>query len=98
MDLELIAGLILLFLVVVVPVLAVTARFTLKPVVDAVLRTQEGFGASRGLERRFLELEEEVRGLRRTVHELKEAEAFRSFPTQPHARDRTKPDLSAGEG
>lgn len=102
MDLELIAliaGLVLLLVVVVVPALALTARFTLKPVVDAVLRMQAGSGASRRLERRILELEEGVRSLRETVHELEEAEAFHSrVIEQPRAKDRTTPDISVGEG
>jgi hypothetical protein len=59
-----------LAVITVVPVLGVTARFTLKPMVDAILRLREGQQGQAMLDARVLGLESEVRQLRDTVAAL----------------------------
>ncbi len=79
MEIDDIIGFVFLFLIVVVPVLGVTARLALKPIVDALIRLRENFAPNPGgvlVERRVLELEEELRQVRAEVRRLAEAEAF----------------------
>jgi hypothetical protein len=69
----------LVFSVVILPALAVTARFALKPVVDAVLRLKEGGALPSSNPAASLEvrqLRDDVAELQRTVRELQEAESF----------------------
>jgi hypothetical protein len=56
--------------ITVVPVLGVTARLTLRPMVDAILRLREGQQGQAVLDARVLGLESEVRQLRDTVATL----------------------------
>lgn len=65
-------------IVVCMPVLAITARVTLKPVVDAIVRLRELVPPSTdaGAERRMMRLEEEVRQLRGTVAGLETTVEF----------------------
>jgi hypothetical protein len=83
---DFVAGCVIVF-VIVVPVAGLTARLTLKPMVDSILRLRESFGSGAGggaVERRVLELDEEVRRLRDTIARLEEAEAFhRSLAAAP---------------
>lgn len=60
---------VMMFIVFCVPVLAVTARFTLKPILETLmkLREQGQAGLDEGVQRRMLYLEDEVRQLRGTV-------------------------------
>lgn len=74
----------LVFAVVVVPSLGLTARFVLKPVVDALVRLKEGGLLSGGSgSQEMLQLRSEVRQLREemaslhgSVERLREAEEF----------------------
>jgi uncharacterized protein YlxW (UPF0749 family) len=68
----------MMFLVFCVPVLAVTARFTLKPIMEALmkLREQSNAGLDEGVQRRMLYLEDEVRQLRGTVTTLEATVEF----------------------
>lgn len=63
------ALLVMMFIVFCVPVLALTARFTLKPILDTLMRMRERSQAELddGMQRRMLYLEDEVRQLRGTV-------------------------------
>lgn len=86
MGLQEILGVTLLFLVVVVPVLAVTARLALRPLIDAILRLHEAFAEPHGIAdaaRRITVLEAEVEGLRQEVRKLGEVEAFHSALQPP---------------
>lgn len=68
-----------LFLIVVVPVLGITARVGIKPMVDAIVRLRESFadsGQDGLLGRRVAQLGGEVQSLRTEVVRLREAEAF----------------------
>ncbi len=69
---------ILVFLIVAVPILGLTARLALKPIVDAIVRLRETFADSSGgsTERRMRALEEELRQVRAELQRLAEAEAF----------------------
>jgi hypothetical protein len=82
---------ILVFFIVVVPIFGITARLAFKPMVDAIIRLRESFagGSDGGLvERRVLELEDEVRQLRQTVLELKESRTFhRELLARPGSGD-----------
>jgi hypothetical protein len=79
--------------VFIIPALGITARFAVKPVVDAIVRLKESFGEAPvgGLvERRVLELEEELRQVQEELRRLSEAEAFQrsliSGAPQPQER------------
>src|SRR4051812_45375090 len=66
-------------IVVCVPVLAITARIALKPIVDSLVRLREaGYGSPGGggaVERRVIELEDEVKQLRQSLSGLEETVA-----------------------
>jgi hypothetical protein len=65
--------------VICVPVLGITARFALKPIVDSIIRLRESWGAGNAegvVARRMLELEDEVRQLRSSVTTLEDTVAF----------------------
>ena len=69
----------LMFIVFGVPALGITARFALKPIVDSIVRLRESFGTGPGngvVERRMLELEDEVAQLRSSVSGLEETVSF----------------------
>jgi len=68
----------MMFIVFGVPALAITARLIMKPMVDSIIRLRESSAAaSNGLvERRMLELEDEVSQLRAGMAELEETVAF----------------------
>ena len=69
----------LMFIVFGVPALGITARFALKPIVDSIVRLRESFGTGPGngvVERRVLELEDEVAQLRAGLSGLEETVAF----------------------
>ncbi|HET7464930.1 MAG TPA: hypothetical protein VFJ82_27045 [Longimicrobium sp.] len=81
----------ILFVVVCVPVLTIAARLTMKRIVDSIIRLRESVPPSSGLglERRVVELEEEVRQLRAGMGELHETVEFQqkllaASPSQPH--------------
>jgi len=66
-------------IVVIVPVVGVTARFALRPIVDAIVRLREAFGltpAHQAMETRVLDLEGEVVRLRASVSALEETVAL----------------------
>jgi hypothetical protein len=78
--------------VVVVPALGVTARFALKPIVDAILRLKEsglisgpGDAAAQQLAVQVQELRGEVAAMQRQLGELKEAADFHRSLQQPPA-------------
>lgn len=65
--------------VVCVPVLGITARLALKPIVDAIVRLRESAPTARlsdAVAGRVMELEDEVRSLRGTVSRLEETVDF----------------------
>jgi len=71
--------LLIMFIVFAVPVLALTARMVLKPIVDAIVRLRESAGGgqlSGAVAGRVMELEDEVRQLRASVGRLEETVEF----------------------
>ncbi len=64
----------LVFSLVVLPALGITARLALKPIVDAILRLKEGMDSRPAAE--VQHLVEEVRQLRATVERLEVADSF----------------------
>jgi hypothetical protein len=67
------------FLVVAVPVLGLTARFALKPMVDAIVRLHERFSETAGgalLEQRVVEMDQELQRLRAEVARLSQVTSF----------------------
>ena len=81
MDPSEIAAMVAAFVIVGVPVLGITARLVVRPIVDALVRLQEaglmGTSQQQQLEQRqIVELQEEVQTLRRAVERLTEAESF----------------------
>lgn len=101
MHLDLVIGLFLIFFVVIVPILGLTARFALKPVVDSLLALRESLREEPkrpGRDDRILELEEEVALLRRAVRALEEARSWDdSLLAPPGQRNRPLPE-SGGRG
>ncbi|HEX6749822.1 MAG TPA: hypothetical protein VF092_21195 [Longimicrobium sp.] len=69
---------VMMFIVFGVPALAITARLIMKPMVDSIIRLRESSAAvNDGLvERRMLQLEDDVSQLRASVAELEETVAF----------------------
>jgi plasmid replication initiation protein len=86
------AMLFLMFIVFGVPVLALTARMVLKPIVEAIVRLRESSGSARvtdSVANRVLELEDEVRQLRASVTSLEQTVDFQqkllTAPAEPVA-------------
>ncbi|HEX8243700.1 MAG TPA: hypothetical protein VF541_09395 [Longimicrobium sp.] len=69
---------VMMFICFGVPALAITARLIMKPMVDSIIRLRESSGgaASGVVERRMLELEDEVSQLRASLSGLEETVAF----------------------
>lgn len=66
--------------IVLIPVLALSARFALKPVIEAIIRLRQSQGAAQDSavqDRRISLLEAEVQNLQQAIHSLTEAEDFR---------------------
>jgi hypothetical protein len=85
-DLHAVLGIVMGSLVVLIPVAGLTARFALKPVVEAIARAR---GQSSPEEVRLLRqqvalLEQQVQGLEGTVRRLGEEEEFRRQIEAPH--------------
>jgi hypothetical protein len=76
-------------IVICVPVLAITARLAIKPIVDAIVRLRESGGGGRlsdAVAGRVMELEDEVRQLRSSVSRLEETVDFQQkLLVQPKA-------------
>ncbi|HSU17726.1 hypothetical protein [Longimicrobium sp.] len=107
MNLDSVIKLLVICSVIVLPAIAVTARFALKPIVDAILRLKEGGilpeGAAAGtlagevrLARAELQsLRDEVAAVRDEMARLQEAESFhRSLGYAPGTEP---PALPAGQ-
>lgn len=77
MDEDIVA-IISLTVLIGIPVLAISVRIALKPVVEAIVRVREGFSTETAAlqARRFERLEGEMDGLRAEVERLREAEEF----------------------
>lgn len=77
MDEDIVA-IISLTVLIGIPVLAISTRIALKPVVEAIVRLKEGFNNERDAlnARRFERLEAEMDGLRDEVDRLREVEDF----------------------
>ncbi|TVR64352.1 MAG: hypothetical protein EA422_06400 [Gemmatimonadales bacterium] len=91
MHLDMVVGLLLIFFVIVVPVLGITVRFALKPMVESLLTLRDAFGhgpAVGARDGRILELEEEVAELRRSVKALQEARSWDDSLLAPPRRER----------
>ena len=71
--------------VVVLPAWAITARFALKPIVEAILRLKEGglLGSPSSLGSQIEQLRAEVAELHHEVAQLREAEEFHHALTSP---------------
>ena len=79
-DMTALAGTIGGILIVLVPVAGLTARFALKPIVEAISRVREGQGAGREaaiMEQRIALLEQQIRNLEGNVERLVEDSEFR---------------------
>ena len=79
MEAEMIMIVLVTFMVVGVPVLGLTARFALKPIVESIVRLREAFlqtPESAGSGAHVRRLEEEVSELREQVRRLADAAEF----------------------
>jgi len=89
MDEELVM-LILTFVIVGIPVLGLTARFALRPIVEAIIRLREAFappgGVAGGLqERRLAAIEEEIGAIRLQLERLEGTAFVRELRSGPAA-------------
>lgn len=76
-------------LTVLIPVAGVTARFALKPIVEALAQYRALQGRDEALqlvERRFALMEDQVQSLERTVAQLHEEADFRRRLEEPEPR------------
>ena len=67
------------FLVVLIPVAGLTARFALKPLIESITRAmqaRQGGGEPSGVERRLARIETELSALRADVHQLADGRDF----------------------
>src|SRR4051812_18717366 len=78
MSTEDVVGLAIAATVILVPVLAISARLALRPIVDSLVRLQQAFGSADSIDskRRIAELEHHVEQLSTQLRRLEEAEAF----------------------
>jgi hypothetical protein len=63
--------------IILVPVIAVSVRFSLKPLIEARTRRLHGDATDLAQDRRIALLEAELQGVQGTLQELQEAEDFR---------------------
>jgi hypothetical protein len=102
MHIDMIVGLVLIFFVVVVPILGVTARLALKPVVESVLALRDAMqeGSTERLdEPQLAHLQDEVAELNRAVQELRAARDWEASLIPPGRRDQVEgvADVPRGE-
>jgi hypothetical protein len=93
------SGAVLGCLVVLTPVVALSARFALRPIVEAMIRLRESQADGRTNElqdRRIALLEAEIQSLQHSVRSLSEAEDFRRALAAP--RPAETPALTSSEG
>lgn len=78
MSTEDVVALTVVAIVVLVPILAVSARLALRPIVESLVRLQQAFGPGDSVEskKRIADLEQQVHLLTGQVRRLEEAEAF----------------------
>ena len=70
--------------VILIPILAISARFALKPLIETWMKARQVSGPESQLQdRRIALLEAEVQNLHATVRQLAEAESFRSQLSAP---------------
>ena len=100
MTTEDVIGLTVVAIVVLVPILAVSARLALRPIVDSLVRLQQAFGSSNAPEstKRIAELEGQVSQLAAQVRRLEEAEAFQRELKAGTPAARSLPGPKAGTG
>jgi len=78
-DLTAIIAVIMVFSIVLIPIIGLTARFALKPTVEALSKIFEKQGKDEALlilERRIALLETELDSLQNTMHRLEEVSSF----------------------
>lgn len=74
-------------LIVLIPVAGLTARFALKPVVEAIFKARENTAGAREaaiLEKRVALLEQQLRGIEGSMERLAEDTEFRRQLQAPH--------------
>lgn len=79
LDIPFLVGVVMAMLVVLIPVTGFTARFALRPIVDAIARAREGEGnrqAVQLLERRLALVEQQLQSMEGTVERLSEESEF----------------------
>jgi hypothetical protein len=78
-DLPAVLGVVFGCLIVLIPLAGITARFTIRPIVDAIARMREAQGTSRDvdlLEKRVALLEQQVQSMESSVDRLVEKQEF----------------------
>ena len=82
---------ILIFLAFVVPVLGLTARLALKPIVDAILRLQQGFSQvtdAPQIRDRMRQMEQDIVTLQAEVDRLTEVSSFHESVLDSRSSDK----------
>jgi hypothetical protein len=85
-------------LTVLTPVVALSARFALRPIVDSMLRLKEAQASDRTnslQDRRIAVLEAEIQSLQHTVRALQEGEEFRRELAAPRPAAIAAPELAS---
>jgi hypothetical protein len=86
--------------IVLIPVLGITARFALKPTVEALSRLFEGRGSDEAvsiLERRMALMEQQIESIESNVHRLVEMGEFQHELHSPMADQAQLPPAGEGE-
>ena len=87
-DLAEIVAIFMGILCIMIPVAGITARFALKPIVEAIARAREMQGGSREaaiLEKRVALLEQQIHSIEGSLDRLAEDSEFRRQLEAPHA-------------
>ncbi|MET0397709.1 MAG: hypothetical protein ABW277_12840 [Longimicrobiaceae bacterium] len=71
-------------LIILIPVAGLTARFALKPIVEAIFKARESPGETAILEKRVALLEQQIRSMEGSMERLVEDSEFRRQLDAPH--------------
>ncbi len=85
-DLTAIVAIVMGMLIILIPVTGLTARFALKPIVEAIARMRESQGRAQELqllEKRLALLEQQMNNVENTVGRLEEERDFHRKLTAP---------------
>ncbi|MEN8375318.1 MAG: hypothetical protein ABFS34_07705 [Gemmatimonadota bacterium] len=92
MDVEEFLAVVAVFAIIVLPALALTSRFALKPIVEAIIMLREGLAGKKpdeDAQHRLTMIEAELSELGASVRRLADAHEYDRQLTAPREHDRT---------